>query len=309
MACWNRDARRRALTLIEILVVLGSLALLFALLLPAVQAAREAARRLQCQSALRQHGIALTCYADLLGAYPPGWNSLGLGWSAAILPYIDKQALFEQIQFPSHQSGDWESATGNAAVIQQVVPLFRCPTLMVPEHLRSNRLPARVPGSYRGNAGSEATSDDRSTLVIPGAKSLEDPRQDGVFFACSRIRPADLRRGLSNTWTLLESRTDPEFIKDGQAMDYWYIGSPQIDGCRCDGGTAGSEFSEFVGTTYSRLNARLRDPHLHGVLMELAFGSYHAGGAFALRADGGVSFIDDAIDLAAYRAQSTRLAP
>ena len=309
MARWNRDARRRALTLIEILVVLGSLALLFALLLPAVQAAREAARRLQCQNSLRQQGLALTMYADVLGAFPPGWNSFGLGWSAAILPYVDQQALFEQIQFQSNSSGDWESATGNAPVIQQVVPLFRCPSMKVPEHMRSNRLSSRVPGSYRGNAGTEATSDDRSTLVIPGSKSLEDPRQDGIFFACSRVRPAELSRGLSNTWTLLESRTDPEFIKDGQAMDYWYIGSPQIDGCRCDGGTVGSEFSEFVGTTYSRLNASRRDPHLHGVLMELAFGSYHAGGAFALRADGGVSFIDDAIDLAAYRAQSTRLSP
>mgnify|MGYP006274982163 CR=1 FL=1 len=306
MKRYREDAPRGAMTLIELLVVMGIISLLLALLLPAVQAAREAARRVQCQSALRQHGLALTNYSDLLGVYPPGWNSVGLGWSAALLPYVEQQTLFEQIRFVANNSGDWDGPTGNSDVIRVVVPIYRCPSMPVPEHVSSNGVRDRVPGSYRANAGSDATSDDRSTLVVPGTRSLEDTFLDGVFFACSRVRPADLQRGLSNTWTILESRTDPNFVKDSQSMDFWYIGSPQIDGCKCDGGSSGTEFSEFVGTTYARLNASLHDPQLHGVLMELAFGSYHRGGAFALRADGSVQFVDDSIDMATYRALSTR---
>src|SRR5690606_24641672 len=115
-----------------------------------------------------------------------------------------------------------------------------------------------------------------------GTKSLEDRRQNGLFYACSSIGFRDLRDGTSNTFMVGESLTDPEFVKDGQGMDHWQIGSPQADPCACDGGTGGDEFTEFVGSGWPTMNIRFRDPAASGHLMEIGFGSYHVGGAHFL---------------------------
>jgi prepilin-type N-terminal cleavage/methylation domain-containing protein len=297
---------RRGLTLVELLVVIALIGVLAAMLLPAVQAAREAARRVQCQNHLRQQGLALSLYTETHGSLPPGWNTLGHAWNALILPFMEQSPLFESMLFQEDGPGNWESGGANTRVIQTVVSLFRCPSMPLEEHLDSLGVPDRVPGSYRGNSGSLATSDDQSTIPIPGTRSLEDLRQNGLFFACSQVRLADITDGLSQTLSVVESRTDPRFVKDGQSLDFWYIGSPQVDDCRCDGGTGGTEFSEFVGSAYPPLNATRREPALSGLLLELAFGSYHAGGAYALRADGSVGFLDDAIAQHVLQALSSR---
>lgn len=308
---WRRTTtsvppQRRGMTLVELLVVIALIGVLTSLLLPAVQAAREAARRTQCQNHLRQQGLALSLYTETHGGLPPGWNTLGHAWNSAILPYLEQSTLYDSLLFQEDGPGNWEAGGANTRVIQTVVPLYRCPSMPLEEHLDSLGVQDRVPGSYRGNAGSLATSDDQSTLPVPGTRSLEDLSQNGLFFACSRVRLADITDGLSQTLAVVESRTDPRFVKDGQSLDFWYIGSPQVDDCRCDGGSGGTEFSEFVGSTYAPLNATRREPALSGLLLELAFGSYHSGGAYALRADGSVGFLDDAIAQHVLRALSTR---
>ena len=73
-------------------------------------------------------------------------------------------------------------------------------------------------------------------LSTTGSKSLEDIKQNGVFYACSRVRFPDVSDGTSNTIFVGESRTDPDFSKDGQGMDFAYIGSPQADPCAVQGG-------------------------------------------------------------------------
>ncbi len=84
---------------------------------------------------------------------------------------------------------------------------------------------------------------------MPGSKSLETMYLNGIFSACSKTTISDIIDGSSNTILLGESQTDPDFGKDGQGMDHWYIGSPQADPCACNGGTGGTEFTEAVGTT------------------------------------------------------------
>src|SRR5689334_25410189 len=105
--------RRRAFTLIELLVVIAIIAVLIALLLPAVQQAREAARRTQCKNNLKQIGLALHNYHDTFRLFPPGYvdrngnpnltpdNDLGpgWGWAAFLLPYIDQSPLYSPINF------------------------------------------------------------------------------------------------------------------------------------------------------------------------------------------------------------------
>src|SRR3954463_11083813 len=110
-----RSRGERAFTLIELLVVIAILAILIALLLPAVQAAREAARRIQCTNNLKQVGIALHNYHDQLGSFPTGgivstddaWSptSTGLSWRAMILPYMEQATLYNAINLDIRTGG------------------------------------------------------------------------------------------------------------------------------------------------------------------------------------------------------------
>jgi prepilin-type N-terminal cleavage/methylation domain-containing protein/prepilin-type processing-associated H-X9-DG protein len=308
----NLQSRRSpGFTLIELLVVIAIIGVLIALLLPAVQMAREAARRAQCASHMKQLGLALANYADTHKTFPFGWDRHGAGWTAMILPFMEETDLYESINFVETGPGgwaNWDSGNGspNTKACEKVISIFRCPTMALPEHMSYNGIPGRVPTSYRGNSGSEAASDDTSTVVIPGAKSLEMLQHNGVFYACSKVRPGNVTDGLSKTIFIGESSTDPNFTKDGQGMDFWSVGSPQADPCACNGGTGGTEFTEFVGSTIVGINVRWRLPNTHGTLMEMSFGSWHPQGANFAFGDGSVTFLSENIDLAVYRALSTR---
>src|SRR6218665_2548422 len=102
--------RRSGFTLIELLVVIAIIAVLVAILLPAVQQAREAARRSQCQNNLKQIGIALHSYHETYGMFPPGNVASSVGgwgpsWYMFILPYIDAANTFNQLNFSGVHPG------------------------------------------------------------------------------------------------------------------------------------------------------------------------------------------------------------
>jgi prepilin-type N-terminal cleavage/methylation domain-containing protein len=132
----TRAARRHAFTLVELLVVLVVVAILVAILLPAIQATREAARRLSCKNNLRQLCLALQ---QLEGAHRmlpcstsnPEWisNSGEWGWGAQILHYIEQRVLSDEIDF-----GRWPAEAGNRDLIQMSLPLFRCPVEQAARH-------------------------------------------------------------------------------------------------------------------------------------------------------------------------------
>ncbi len=299
---------REGFTLVELLVVIAIIGILVALLLPAVQAAREAARRMSCSNNLKQLGLALHNYHDTYKVIPYGWDNRGRLWSASILPQLEQQPLYDTLLPHESGLGNWgANGSPNEAACGTLVPVYRCPSMPIPMHVTNNGIPERVPTSYRGNAGTQSSSDDTSTRINPpGPKSLEMLDQNGLFSACRTVSFRDIIDGLSNTVAIGESSTDPAFVKDGQAMDHWYIGSPQVDPCRCDGGTGGTEFTECVGTGVVPMNLRFNDPAAHGRLMEMSFGSYHPGGAMFNLADGSVRFVAETIDFAVYQAACTR---
>ena len=137
-----RFGRRNAFTLVELLVVIAIIGVLVGLLLPAVQAAREAARRMQCSNNLKQIGLAIHNYHDTFNATPPlrdfnsevvtvsSWNSQNFSWMPRILPFIEQTALYEQVDFSLHTW--WGGANRPNPVYDivnpTVVSAFRCPS-------------------------------------------------------------------------------------------------------------------------------------------------------------------------------------
>lgn len=301
----------RGFTLIELLVAIAIIAVLISLLIPAVQQAREAARRTQCRNNLKNIALALHNYHDQHSAFPFGFDQRETLWSAMILPHIDQGAMYSTLVFQESGPGNWDSGGANERAACTVIPVYRCPSMPVPEHVDDNPsgslMEGRVPVSYRGCSGSNGWSDSASTIPATapaGALSLDSLRLNGVFFGSSVIRLRDLTDGASSTVLVGESFTDPTFVKDGQAMDYWQLGAPQT-GTWFPGNSSGTEFSEGIGSTGPRMNSRL-DLSVPGAVMEVSFGSYHTGGATFSFADGSCRFVADTIDLSIYRAIGSR---
>lgn len=183
---------RNAFTLIELLVVIAIIAVLIALLLPAVQKVREAASRLQCQNNLKQIGIALHSHHDTRGGFPPGYRSLvdpmgadlgpGWGWSAFLLPFLEQQNLHGSINF-NQDIGHASNSTARIAVLQ----VFRCPSDAAPLTFTATGTTTQVAFSnYAAMFGTDEVADD------PDAGN-------GLFYRNSRIRFADITDGTSNT--------------------------------------------------------------------------------------------------------------
>ncbi|MFM9964900.1 MAG: DUF1559 domain-containing protein [Planctomycetaceae bacterium] len=299
--------RPSGFTLIELLVVIAVIAVLIALLLPAVQQAREAARRSQCKNNLKQLGLAMQNYHDLHRVFPFGFDERETLWHAMVLPQIDQSPLFKTLVWAESGLGNWDAAgSPNLTACETVIDIFRCPSMPRPTHESNQNIPGRVPNTYRGCAGSNVFSDDVSTIppgVPPGAMALEQVSLNGMLFGCSSVRIGDVKDGTSNTVMFGESFNDT-YVKDGQEMDFWQMGSPQSGGWVM-GGAGGTEYSEGLGSTGPKLNSRL-DLSVHGTLMEMSFGSYHTGGAHFNMVDGSVRFLSENVSLTTYRGLGSR---
>lgn len=282
-----KGERRRAFTLVELLVVIAIIGILIALLLPAVQAARESARRMQCANNLKQLGLAMHNYHSAHKVFPFGWNEFGAGWTAMLLPYVEQQNLYDTLTFSESGDGNWNTGA-NLLACQTALDVFRCPSMSEPQPIDDiGGMLQRVPSSYLGCASSTATHDDDLRVD-----------QDGVLFRDRTVSIASLRDGTTNTIVIGEAETDYDFIESGQKMDHWIIGSPQID----DGNT---EFSEFCGSTGVPMSIRKSDA-FDGHNKELAFGSEHPGGVTFALGDGSVHFLSESIDATVYQALGSR---
>ncbi len=281
---------KRGFTLIELLVVIAIIAILIALLLPAVQQAREAARRIQCKNNLKQMGLALHNYHDVHSRFPMGFiKQHGTAWSAMILPQLDQTNLYNTMTW----GGEW-SEGDNELACATLLSVFRCPSAAIPEFIErtfdividGNPWPTiienRVPCTYTACASGWQFSDN----------ALDNRDQDGLFFSNRSLRFRDIIDGSSNTVAIGETQFS---MRD--SVDHWYFGSVQIQ--------ASIENSEFVGSLAMRINIAddLSAPTSH---RELSFGSYHEGGCHLLLADGSVRFFLENMDAPVRRRLGTR---
>lgn len=281
---------RRAFTLIELLVVIAIIAILIALLLPAVQQAREAARRTQCKNNLKQIGLALHNYHDTYRTFPAGqffwgtnpatggpvWNrprrSPGWGWSVMILPYIDQANVYNAMDLSLKMADPV-----NLATVQALNPNFICPSAAEPDrHLINGTFAINDPGlpkvNYVGNGGSFRNSFNQHNGPVA--------RRNGVLMRDSKIKIRDITDGTTNT------------ILVAEAVKYRFLWDPNLYGRPHGGqGTADS------GLALMRIGRRKMNPPdiASNVVKRESTGSFHEGGAQFVLGDGSVRFISENI--------------
>ena len=261
---------RRAFTLIELLVVIAIIAVLIALLLPAVQQAREAARRTQCRNNLHQLVLAMHNYHDTHRCFPPGQVEAGglqWGWGTLLLPFLDETALYNAVNFdlPCYNSG-MDSNYSNSTVWRRPLAQFQCPTD-----------PIDGSGDYNNNAYSNYAG-----------SGGDDPRLgqfvEGLLFSNSSVRIRDVRDGTSQTLMF------GEMIHERSTRRYIHYGTYSVN-IRCAG---------------VPMNRQCLGSNCASTAWALDFASLHEGGAFFAFADGQVRFLSENIDHTTFKALSTR---
>lgn len=299
------SGKGRGFTLIELLVVIAIIAVLIALLLPAVQQAREAARRTQCKNNLKQLGLGLFNYESTHGLFPPGAEGFPLVWSphAHLLPYLDQSSLLNLINMnlaPTDPANDSKTMTSIAT--------FLCPS-------DSSSIPGSLygPTNYGFNSGS-------------GTVNYGNTRTggDGIFWVFSSTRLRDMIDGASNTAagseTLLGSGSTTATLADSMKQQFKLTSSAaHPDDATCDSGAGGS-FDGFrankwaVGHAGDTLYNHAMPPNddrwdcTNSFYSEarMAARSRHVGGVHLLLCDGSTRFVSENISTNIWRALSTR---
>jgi prepilin-type N-terminal cleavage/methylation domain-containing protein len=330
----------RAFTLVELLVVIAIIGVLVALLLPAIQAAREASRRTACQNNLKQLGLALSMHHDAKLHFPVGAASgEGSMWSYYILPYLEQMGAVARTKVGEINGGvnyQWAHAgpysraqIENDPVYQNIIlcetpfAVFRCPSADLPVaqadvSTQNWIVMERSPASYIGNA--TGLIKDQNTPDVDGVLM---GNLDGVLFARSKIAMKHIVDGASNTLLVGEAFHDAEGQAAatrresdvGNKKDHWPFGGDDVDGT--GGPSAARDPSECLGSTAVPVN--FHKPFLgtdvclgpnassaNCQMFQLSFGSPHVGVTQVVRCDGSVGVIDEGVDVVVWRDMGTR---
>lgn len=288
-ACHTRS--RGAFTLVELLVVIAIVGVLVGLLLPAVQSAREAARRLSCQNNLHQIGLALHNYHGMFEQLPSGWvandqqtHEPGWGWAAALLPQIEAAALHEKINFGIPIADTSHEPVRISSVSGYICPSDTLENLFFITAASSGGGPEPEEGVNIDAAGQPLFQIAKSNYVgVFGTQEIHDQpyRGDGMFYGNSGRRFRDVLDGLSQTVMVGERNS--------------HFGGSIWQGVIA---AANAGPARVVGSADHSPN--------HPVAHYDDFSSYHTAGAQFILTDGSVRMITQFIDMDVYRALVTR---
>jgi prepilin-type N-terminal cleavage/methylation domain-containing protein/prepilin-type processing-associated H-X9-DG protein len=294
----------RGFTLIEVLVVITIIGLLIAMLLPAVQSAREAARGLQCKNNQKQLGLALHAYDDVNGSFPPGllnaaWPPTGpdferRSWMPTILPYIEQQALYDKIEsyMLSGRGYPWFAPDTSTAISTVVCPSD--PAGPKTYGVGGTHVSEGFHGNYALCLG--------STVLNP-ANDLTGTRRDGMFFALSRVRIGDVLDGTSQTLMggelIVVGDVDDRADTRGRYLDALH-GGTLFTTLRPPNTAEGDKCDYCIAISWAPCQPLGGDQIAHYLR------SYHPGHVNALFGDGSVRHIAHGIDPNIYRALGTR---
>lgn len=301
----------KGFTLVELLVVIAIIGILIALLLPAVQAVREAARRIQCANNVKQQSLAMLNYESAFQNLPSGYSHPGMTmWSGLILPFLEQGNLYDTLEI----EGPWDAFAGeteNSRSLGTYIDVFRCPSANL-ERSQFDPLvnTERVPCNYLACA-SGLNNRESGELPWCGMGRYQNyPESDGIFYLNSQTRVAVILDGLSNTVLLAESLPDQtllgtDYSGNTQKADHWYIGSRELGDYPEVISIGSAEVSECLGSTACPINA-IKDEDSPVNDKELGYGSAHTQGINVGFADGHVQFVRETVDRAVWSAIGTR---
>lgn len=275
---------RCGFTLVELLVVIAIIGVVVGLLLPAVQAARESARRAQCSNNLKQIGLAIQQHHAGQGRLPPGTlrsnddgdptGVAGFGWATFLLPYVEEKDLYNRLALPTGELNDILKEPAKRELVQVPLRVFRCPsdssaTLNADRPFAGDKY-GNTPGAKGNYIGVHGT---HYVTLDEHLNQKLDPF--GSFWPESRITLTHISDGTSKTVLAGERHS-------GDLAGVW-IG---VRSYYNDGVTG---LPMTLGTSESRINEK-------GGNGRNGFSSHHPGGSLFVFADGHVDFLDEAID-------------
>ena len=276
----NTKQQRRGFTLIELLVVIAIIAILIALLLPAVQQAREAARRTQCKNNLKQIGLALHNYHDIYLCFPPGADNKtqGLSWLYSILPQIEQGNLFDQFD----HGNTFHSSVNRPLVRKDPVNAYLCPSS---NEVKADDNNQDYTTHYYGVMGPTGIN---ATTGVAYKENTNGPHggfsKEGMFYFAEVRLIRDMSDGTAHTLAVGEISWND---RNGKSTRYraW---------------TRGGMKDQYMAPAKNL--AQTINGDNTSIFNDMNFGSNHTGGCHFAAGDGSVHFVSENVDYGVYLA-------